>query len=119
MIRWAIFFGAFILLVIALADTGHLGWVGRIYDFPNGDKLGHFTLFGLLGFVIDLSVFEARPAGDKKRLVIITSLILAAFIGAEEISQIFFPVRTADLFDWLASCAGVACFAWLAYRLKS
>jgi len=45
-------------------------------------------------------------------------LILVLFIGLEEYSQRFFPTRTADIFDFLASCAGVTLFAWLAYRLK-
>jgi VanZ family protein len=116
--RWAIFFGLFIVLVIILADTNHLGYLGRIYDFPNGDKVGHFVLFGLLSFVVNLSVFEARPLADKRRLAVITSLLLALFIGLEELSQIFFPVRTADIFDFLSSCAGVTFFAWLAYRLN-
>ncbi len=104
--------------MILLADTGHIGELGRIYDFPNGDKIGHFILFGLLSFVVNLSVFEARPSSDKRRLAVITSLILALFIAAEELSQNFFPTRTADIFDFFASCAGVAFFAWLAYRLK-
>jgi polysaccharide biosynthesis protein VpsQ len=116
--RWAIFFGLFIILIIILADTRHLGYLGRVYDFPNGDKVGHFVLFGVLSFVVNLSVFEARPLTDKKRLAVITSLLLALFIGLEEYSQRFFPARTADIFDFLASCAGVTLFAWLAYRLK-
>jgi polysaccharide biosynthesis protein VpsQ len=117
--RWAIFFGLFIVLIIILADAGHIGALGKFYDFPNGDKVGHFVLFGLLSFVINLSVFESRPLADKKRLAIITSLILAFFVGLEEYSQRFFPKRTADIFDFLASCAGIAFFAWLAVKLKS
>jgi VanZ family protein len=116
--RWAIFFGLFIVLIIILADTHHLGALPKVYAFPNGDKVGHFVLFGLLSFVTNLSVFEARPFADKKRLAVITSLTLALFIGLEEYSQRFFPTRTADIFDFLASCAGVTFFAWLAYRLK-
>ena len=116
--RWAIFFGLFILIIIILADTGHIGMLGKVYDIPNGDKVGHFVVFGLLSFVVNLSVFEAHPLADKRRLAVVTSLILACFIGLEELSQAFFPRRTADIFDFLASCAGVTFFAWLAYRLK-
>jgi polysaccharide biosynthesis protein VpsQ len=115
---WAIFFGLFIIGVIILADLGRLGGLHGIYDIPYGDKVGHFTLYGLLGFVLDLSVFEARPLANKKSLAVITSLILIAVIGLEEISQIWIPTRTADVFDWLAGCAGVIFFAWLAYRVK-
>jgi VanZ family protein len=71
-----------------------------------------------LSLVVNLSVFEARPQGDKKRLAVITSLILAVFIGLEEYLQRFFPARNADILDFLASCAGVTFFAWLAYQLK-
>ena len=87
--RWAIFFGLFIVVIIILADRNQLGFLGRIYDFPNGDKVGHFFLYGLLSLVVNLSVFEARPNADRKRLAVITSLILAILIGAEEYSQRF------------------------------
>ena len=117
--RWAVFFGLFMVLIIILADTGHMGALPKVYDFPYGDKVGHFTLFGLLSFVINLSVFEARPFANKRRLAVITSLVLALFIGFEEYSQRFFHTRQSDIFDFLASCAGVTFFAWLAYRLKS
>ncbi|HUH98062.1 MAG TPA: VanZ family protein [Anaerolineales bacterium] len=117
--RWAVFFGLFIILIIVLADAGRLGALDRIYDFPFGDKVGHFVLFGLLSFVINLSVFEARPGAPKGRLAVRTSLILALFIGLEEYIQRFFPTRRSDIFDFLASCAGVTSLAWLAVVLKS
>ena len=116
---WAILFGLFIVFVIAVADTGHIGLLGRVYAFPNGDKVGHFVLFGLLSLVLSLSAFEARPGDDKRRLAILVSLALAAFVGLEEYSQRYFPTRHADILDFLASCAGVAFFAWLAVRLKA
>ena len=53
--RWAIIFGLFMVLIIILADTGHRGALPKVYDFPYGDKVGHFTLFGLLSFVINLT----------------------------------------------------------------
>jgi polysaccharide biosynthesis protein VpsQ len=118
MTKWAVFFGLFILVVIVLADTGRLGFLHAVYDFPLGDKLGHFLLYGLLTLVIILSVFEARPGADKSRLAVLTSLILAVLIGLEEFSQKWFPTRNFDLLDLTASYLGVACFAWLALRLK-
>ncbi len=117
--RWAVFFGLFILFVIVLADTVHMGWLEIVYYFPGGDKVGHFSLFGLLSFVVNLSVFEARPLGDKRRLALITSLILMIFIGLEEYAQRFFPTRSPDILDFLASCAGVTFFTWLAVKLKT
>ena len=120
LILLAVLFLGFVAFIIFSADNGSMPkFIANLYNFPNGDKVGHFVLFGLLSFVINLSVFEARPLADKKRLAIITSLILALFVGLEEYSQRFFPKRTADIFDFLASCAGIAFFAWLAVKLKS
>jgi hypothetical protein len=48
--KWlALVFSVFILAVIVGADMGTLLHAIRaLYDFPNGDKVGHFVLFGLL-----------------------------------------------------------------------
>jgi VanZ family protein len=116
--RWAIFFGLFMVAIIALADTGHLGKLGLVYAFPGGHWVGHFMLFGLLSFVINWSLFEEYPLSSRTRLAITATLILALFIGLEEYSQQFFPVRHPDLLDFTFSCLGVASFAWLAVRLK-
>jgi len=59
--RLAIFFGVFIVVIIILADEGKLGFLHAVYDFPYGDKAGHFILCGKLSLVVNLSVFEARP----------------------------------------------------------
>ena len=116
--RWAIFFGLFIVAIIILADVGDLGFLHAVYDVPLGDKAGHFILFGLLSFVINLSVFEARPASDFRRDAVIASLILALLMALEELSQLWFPMRNFDLLDLTAGYLGVAFFTWLAVRLK-
>jgi hypothetical protein len=116
--RWAVFFGLFMAVIIALADTGHLGRLGLVYAFPGGHWVGHFVLFGLLSFVINWSLFQEYPSSSRTRVAITTGLILALFIGVEEFSQQFFPVRHLDLLDFTFSCLGVASFAWLALRLK-
>lgn len=115
--RWAVFFGLFIVVIIILADTRHLGYLSVVYDFPYGDKAGHFLLYGLLSLVVNLSVVEARPASDRKRSAVIASLILAVLIGLEEFSQLWFPSRTFSLIDLAFSYLGVAFFAWLALKL--
>ncbi len=117
--RWAVFFGLFMVIIILLADTGHLGKLGLIYAFPGGHWVGHFVLFGLLSLVVNLSVFEARPSSDCKRLAVITSLILALFVGLEEFSQRYFPTRHSEPLDFVFSCLGIIFFAWLAVRYKT
>ena len=98
-------FGIFIIIVIILADTRHLGFIYGLYDFPFGDKVGHFILFGLLSLFINLSIkshdivktlLHLYPNMKKPWTVIKTSLILALFVGVEEFSQRWFPSRTSD-----------------------
>jgi VanZ family protein len=123
--RLAIFFGIFIVVIVVLADMRHLGFLYAVYDFPFGDKVGHFFLFGLLSLVVNLSVLGSASGPliqsqvDNKSKVVKASLILALFVGLEEFSQRWFPARTSDLFDLSASYLGIAVFAFVALKKKT
>ena len=76
--KWlAVLFGLFIVTIIILADANLLGPLRAVYNFPYGDKAGHFVLYGLLAFVLDLAFLE-RPHADLKRRILIIALVLAA-----------------------------------------
>ena len=117
--KWlAILFTLFILLVIVLADAGILAhYVGFIYEFPFGDKAGHFILYGILTLLLDLALFRARPNKDRKRLVLQCGLVLALLIGLEEFSQQYFSSRSFDLVDLTFSYLGVLAFSWVALKV--
>jgi hypothetical protein len=118
--RLTFFFTLFIIAIIVLADRGILShYLGFIYDFPYGDKAGHFILYGILTFLINLTTFEARPDQNRKLLAIKLGLILALLIGLEEFSQRFFVDRTFSLLDLSFSYLGVIVFSWLALKIKS
>jgi polysaccharide biosynthesis protein VpsQ len=116
--RWAVLCGFTIIGIVVLADTGHLGFLGAVYEFPYGDKAGHFLLFGLLSALVDLAVFEAWPKQDPTRLALRASSVLAVLIGLEELSQRWFPARTSSIWDLAASYLGVAAFAWMAIAIQ-
>jgi polysaccharide biosynthesis protein VpsQ len=64
--KWlATLFGLFIIAIVILADTRHLGFLYALYNFPFGDKVGHFFLFGLLSLFVNLSVIgsDSGPKG--------------------------------------------------------
>jgi polysaccharide biosynthesis protein VpsQ len=79
--------------------------------------LGHFFLFGILGFLLNKSALALFPKRNPTRLVLTISLFLAISIGLEEWSQSQFPTRTMSIADLLASYVGVSVFALLAYRI--
>jgi VanZ family protein len=115
----AVLFSIFILVIIVLADQGSIPpFIEAMYDFPNGDKLGHFILFGLLNFFITMAGLRALPLHRPKLVALSIGLILALLIGGEEYSQKFFEKRTFDLIDLFAGYMGLVLGGWVAYRIK-
>ena len=115
----AILFSLFIIAVIILADNDAIPpFIRALYDFPYGDKLGHFILYGLLNFFITLASIRSLLRFDPKRVTLSIGLILALLIGAEEYSQKFFANRTFDLIDLLASYIGLVAGGWVALKIK-
>ena len=119
--KWlAILFGLFIILIIILADAGTLPrYLGPIYDFPSGDKVGHFILYGILTLLVDVALFRSFSSRSPNLVAVITGLTLALLIGLEELSQQYFSNRTFDLIDLASSYLGVLFFSWLALRTKT
>ncbi len=119
--RAAILFALFLVLVIVLANTGQVGAVfGWLYAFPYGDKAGHFLLMGMLSLLVSLGFPTGRVSIlSLKQLK--SSLVIALVVTLEEISQAFFPERSASAFDLTASLAGIFLFgeagAWLRQRV--
>jgi VanZ family protein len=113
----ALLFLLFILLVIVIADAGALPpFVHAIYDFPNGDKLGHFILYGILAFLLARAFPRPARLGRFSAPMVILALLI--FAALEEYSQKFFPTRTSDLVDLTFSFLGILAGAWLASRKK-
>ena len=119
--KWlAILFFLFIILVIVLADMGALPRIfSWVYDFPGGDKIGHFVLYGILTFLLDLAFFQSLPHSDWKRVAVMIGLVLALLIGLEEFSQKWFVRRTFSLLDLSFSYLGVLFFSWVALKRKN
>jgi polysaccharide biosynthesis protein VpsQ len=100
----------FVAFIVFSADEGSMPiFIKHLYDYPNGDKLGHFLLMGSLAFVVAL----ALPESWKLRGL----LVLAGLLTLEECSQMFFPHRTFDLLDLACSLAGIAFFGGLNWFL--
>lgn len=115
-LRWLpILFGLFVLLVVISADQGWgYSFFALIYRIPYADKVGHFFLMGFLSFLASLA-FPGSRLGNARFPIrpLKSSLILLVLVGLEEISQNFFPNRTPDLMDYLASLAGILLFGEL------
>ncbi len=114
-----VLFTIFIIFVIVLADSGNIPpFIRSIYDFKNGDKLGHFILYGLLTFFITRTFLFSLPSKSRSWVTLSIGLILALGIALEEFSQKYFSTRTFDLIDLSASFLGVLVGGRAAYKIK-
>lgn len=110
-------FIAFMLWVALSADRGRLpDWIRAAYAFPNGDKVGHFCLYGLFGFLGALA--WPRQIRWKRLSITLGALPAIVFACIEEITQVWMPNRTPDLIDLGAGLAGIAVATWVARRIK-
>lgn len=113
----AILFFLFLLLVIVAADAGRMPPLLRaMHDFPQGDHVGHFVLFGILAFLSARAFPRAVRIGRLPVPLISVALLLFA-IG-EECSQRLFSTRTWDLVDMACSIVGIVAGSWLASRFR-
>lgn len=116
-IALAVAFFAFILWIIYLANTGgHSPFFDFIRTQPNGDKWGHFALFGTLNFVVVLATRYRSLSLGKFRIYQGTLGVLI-FVISEEISQVFIATRTFDLVDLSADFLGISLSALAAFAI--
>ena len=85
---------------------------GLVSSVPGGDKVGHFLLFGTLGFLVN--AWLGRSGCSVLTHVKVT-LLVSLVVLVEELSQIYLPHRNFDVFDIVADLAGIILFSIFAY----
>ena len=117
---FTIFFVICALLIIILADSGNLPRpIKDLYDFPYGDKVGHFLLMGLLSFFLNRTALASFSSHKPASVILAVSLSLALFVSLEELSQQFLPTRTFSLTDLAVNYMGITFFAWVVWLSAS
>ena len=110
----------FLILIVILANTGLLPrGIRQLYDFPYGDKVGHFLLMGLINFILNWTMLASRTDPQPATVIWKVSLLFALIVTLEEFSQQFFPRRTFSLLDLSFSYLGITAAAFLAWKLKA
>ncbi len=119
-LKWlSAFLVVFVIAIAILADLDVLPELFYdLYDFPYGDKLGHFLLMGLVSFVLSWTVYASHADPKPASVIWKVCLLFAFFVTLEEFAQRFFPSRTFSLLDLGSSYAGIALAAFFVYRLK-
>jgi VanZ family protein len=87
-------------------------------QFPMKDKLGHWGLYCVLGWLIALALRRAHNLSLPKTFVL-AILIGSAYGASDEFHQRFVPHRTCDVMDWLADTLGTSAAAAAFYAYES
>lgn len=117
--RWlALAFAVLLGIIVLIADLGLGGkTLAFLYALPYGDKIGHFTLFGILSLLVSLG-YPTERTRVWLLPILKSSLILLALITFEEITQIPLVNRNFSLLDLSADFAGVYLFGELGAYLR-
>jgi VanZ family protein len=78
------------------ADLPHVG-------FRSADKLVHFTMYGVFGWLAARAFF--RP-GRAVWIALAVVLAVSLFGAADEWHQQFIPGRSMEFFDWMSDTVG-------------
>lgn len=97
---------AFGALILSAGSSTMPARILALYDFPNGDKAGHFLLFGLLAFLVNTGLAGRQVSLLNKRYLL-GSVILTAIVTVEEFLQLFNEQRNFSFFDLAGAYLGI------------
>ncbi len=108
--------GAIVISILAVDRKELPDFLSSLYAFPNGDKVMHFFLYGILAFLFNLSYPNTQFRFSNIRLPAGSMGVLSMAI-IEEISQFFIAFRTPSLLDLACGLAGIVIIGTLGYFL--
>lgn len=110
----SILFICFMIWVIYMANTGQNNILFQfIREIPHGDKLGHFFLFGIFTFVLNIGIGNKTCFNNK---FLLGTVFILLFAIVEETSQYWITTRTLDGIDLIADISGIILFDGMAKR---
>ena len=109
-------FTAFLAWLIHVANTGgHNILLDFANDIPNGDKIGHFFLMGILAYLVNL-LLECKSFKIGGLSLLKGSIIVGFCVIVEEFTQQFIPTRTFSYLDLLSDFLGILVFSLIAVK---
>ena len=103
-------------LIFWLSSLSHPPMPGP--DFPFKDKVGHWMLYCVLGWLVAGALRRAHNLSLPKTLAF-AILMASAYGASDEFHQRFVPHRTCDVFDWTADTLGASAAAAAFYAYES
>lgn len=100
-IWWPVFAWCVVILVLTT-----LTWPVSGRPYSPADKVAHFALYAVLGWLIGSAL---RRAGRMRLRTLLAAAVAVALFGMiDEVHQIWVPTRVPAVGDWLADVVGGA-----------
>lgn len=109
MTRITLLYAAALATVLALGDARLLPAVAaHINDLPVLDKVIHFSMFGVLALLVNLSLVS-RGKWSVAGAIVTGGMIVATLATAEELSNLLVTAREYSFGDLAANYLGIIC----------
>ena len=103
-----------LLVISSIPDNGDGGYILGFVT-PTIQNLLHIPAYGLLAL---LWIFTLRAHGfTERRIILLATLLSAAYGTIIEFLQILIPGRFASPMDFLLNVAGILLFTWV-YKMS-
>ncbi len=114
----SLLFFVFISYIIIQVDSGSSDmWLEFSKGIRYSDKIGHFTLYGVMALLLNFS-FNFQKMTVKGIRFYSGSIIVLTFAVTEELTQLFFENRTFDFYDILFDFLGIKVFNQNGFGIK-
>lgn len=114
--RWH-FFAAMLVLILLITLGADLRLIPtRIQGIPLFDKFMHFTLYGILAFLLHLALKGRRLTLGPLHPPL-AAILIALLCALDELQQSFIPYRAFDAQDYAADILGILVFTFFAAQL--
>jgi len=107
-----------LLVMILISVQSHISGDKLGSSLASSDKISHFIIFGLLGWLLVRAVFKQKNTFIQQNYFWIVLIIVAIFAIIDEIHQYYIPGRYFEMLDWVADTSGATLFL-LIYKFRN
>lgn len=102
-----------IIIIILVAIQSNVSDNSSTHPLEYSDKIVHFTIFGVLGWLFARTIFKSDNKFLKRNYFMMVLVFVTLFAITDEIHQSFVPGRDADVFDLVADISGALLFLFI------
>lgn len=106
---------AILIMWLSLSESGTIKPI-KLMDFPNSDKVAHFSIYLFFTFIMLLNSSYWKISGRIKYFIIIIPTLLGLLL--EIFQRLLTKTRQADFYDFLANFSGIALAAIFVFILS-